>query len=273
VTNIEELIIEYKKLICKSYEEPNTKSIIQNFGKFNGSLRYVAPRYIHLVKEEQGANAAEYILKSILEMSKKFMAILGDYGSGKTSLCHYILYQLCKDSDSTVIPFYIPLGKLLRTKTASPDLKKDIYDYINKTYKINSNYDEFVTFVQQKKLILLLDGLDEVSNNPKEEIFKNNFKQLLELSQESSVVLTSRHTYLTHDLEEKLGNEVIKIEDFTDKEISLFIKLRFNDPVKSNKVLEQIQSDTIFQMMAIYDLSRNNFFKKTIMIVFLLLVF
>lgn len=49
--------------------------------------------------------------------NKKFIPIVGDYGSGKSLLCVYVLYRLCNEQEDnknkrSIIPIYLPLGQL-----------------------------------------------------------------------------------------------------------------------------------------------------------------
>lgn len=178
--------------------------------------------------------------------SERVIAIVGDYGSGKSALCHFVLYKLCELESDEIIPIFVPLGSLPKETDTNRDLILDIYEYIKKEYKFNISFNEFSDYVSNGKIIFILDALDERSTKLEDTIAQNNLDLILKLGEKNIVLLTSRHTYLTTNMEEKLlfdYKKIIKIKDFTKDEIESFIHRIIGNEEKKKDEIEKVLQD------------------------------
>src|SRR5215208_628250 len=96
--------------------------------------------------------------------------IVGDYGSGKSALCHYLIYSICKHGFEEYIPVFVPLGQLPRHDELTNYLRNDIYEFVKKEYEFNISNNEFSRKLDDGRVILILDALDEMSNKLDNEI-------------------------------------------------------------------------------------------------------
>ncbi|MHB8547157.1 MAG: NACHT domain-containing protein [Nitrosotalea sp.] len=184
-----------------------------------------------LTKEtKNNIKIAEDSLDKISELQRKLkylgeeniIPIVGDYGSGKTSLCHKILYELSGKPD--VIPFFIPLGQLPKHEDGIDNLLEDVFDYVKTTYLPNIEKKEFEVKMRTRKVVFILDALDEMAVRLDHQVAQNNLNNAVRLSKRSVVVLTGRHTYFTDKMEQLFEHdELIKILDFNDDEIQIFL--------------------------------------------------
>ena len=181
-------------------------------------------KYDDLVKEEPG-------LKFLLDWSEtnsKLCILLGDYGTGKTSLSLQLTYQLAKNyilDPNNRLPVFISL------KDYHPE-KQNVFDFIagiiNKQYKIKINPVIFIELLQEGKFLLILDGFDEMATKSNKNTTVHNFKAVLRLvTDNSKVLLTSRtHYFRSHhemqSLFEIAGMRLRKVDDYSVSEIQPF---------------------------------------------------
>jgi len=173
--------------------------------------------------------------KAAQKQNIKDIVILGDPGSGKTTLLKYILVMLIEGKgeeklglDTNIIPFFAPLREL-----KDPD-KESFVDFICRVCcleKFSDAKDNFKTLLEQKRGIILLDGIDEVADE------KTRIKtcQWIDEARKAFVntpfVVTSRFAgYLG---ESRLEGSVLELSilDFTPEEVEAFL-LRWFETVE-----------------------------------------
>lgn len=151
----------------------------------------------------------------------------------KTST-HFMLIwtEICQDDYKNYIPIFIPLGQLPKHNDLKDHLKIDIREFIAKEYKFTISADQFDKELVDGNFIFILDALDEMSKKLDSDIAQRNLNHVLTLSKNSMTLLTSRHTYISTAIERKLlidYNRLIKILDFSEKEIEKYLHLYFGD--------------------------------------------
>ena len=102
-----------------------------------------------------------------------FMAILGEYGMGKTTLCKKITKELTekRQKDSDILPVYFDLRYLRFTdvqKQALPTLETMLEIIIQNGWsgvdlsEHFKNTKELIEYIKTKKALVIFDGIDEV---------------------------------------------------------------------------------------------------------------
>jgi hypothetical protein len=102
------------------------------------------------------------LINNNLHKNKRY-CVLGNYGTGKTSLAIYLAYELLKTYNSQldrIIPIYIPM-KLWDKVPSYQRLISVLIDSPNYPFQNRSRLEELL---DSKKLLLILDGIDEISN-------------------------------------------------------------------------------------------------------------
>ena len=162
---------------------------------------------------------------------EKLIPIIGDYGSGKSALANHLIYSIVKNSDDDIVPIFVPLGDLPKHTGQSRNLLRDIHEYICKEYKFNISIAEFNDIIQNKKVIFILDALDEMSYRLDAKIGQDNLNRMINLAKNSVVIFTSRHTYLSGNMQKELFqyDSSLKIMDFTNYEIKKFLNFRLQN--------------------------------------------
>jgi len=135
--------------------------------------------------------AKSFFQKWLLENNQNNLLILGDFGSGKSSLCLKMTYELAKDFINrpklNFIPIYIPLNEMSFNLNSNGLLDS----YVKTKYKLNLNHTKV-------KYILFFDGFDEISvAGDIYQVIKNLNNLFKEISENDKIVLTSRTSYPT----------------------------------------------------------------------------
>ncbi|NMO18735.1 hypothetical protein HPC49_13210 [Pyxidicoccus fallax] len=141
----------------------------------------------------------KYIDDWLSERSKMHLSVLGEFGAGKTWFCrHYAHRQLqryLQDPSRERMPLLITLRTFAKAMTA----QQLINHALMVQYKLPFIGDAFEVFRKMNgrgKILLILDGFDEMARQVDYETVVGNFWALAELVEEGSkVILTSRTEY------------------------------------------------------------------------------
>jgi hypothetical protein len=143
----------------------------------------------------------EYIDGWLKELGKMHISLLGEFGTGKTWFCRHYAYRQLERYLNDPIHERLPLLVTLRdfNKAATP--QQLINDTLLEKYKLNfvgSAYEVFQRINKEGKLLLILDGFDEMAQKSSYQTIADNFWELTELVVEGSkVILTSRKEYFS----------------------------------------------------------------------------
>jgi hypothetical protein len=146
------------------------------------------------------SNIGEIVLnKSYDEWSRiKFVTILADFGSGKTTLMQWLNYQFSKKylEGSIIKPLYCELKYFFQYQ----DLGLYMVNTYRKLFQKDIPVELFWKGVANGEFILLLDGFDEMSPQVDRQIRIQNFQMLSKLLlSRSNTVLSCRSSYFISD--------------------------------------------------------------------------
>lgn len=202
----------------------------------------------------------QYINTWINDDNQNFLAIFGEYGTGKTSLCKHIAKELALlysgkktkiiNDEHNRIVFLLNLRNF-----KAEDVEKYIIAELNENGIKDFSKPDLYSRIDNKELIFIFDGFDEMTQKIDTEEKKANFLQIEKLIGErknSKVILTSREEYFTFD--EEL-NEVFKNKENKNYKI---IHLNLFDDEQIKEYLETHTANAQFyleKIEQIYDLS------------------
>lgn len=160
---------------------------------------------LQIPEEGKEANRDEYpsldgyIDNWLSERGKMHISLLGEFGTGKTWFCrHYAYRQLqryLKDPASERIPVLITLRSFAKSMTP----QQLINDALIEQYKlpfVGSAFEVFKEMNRRGKILLILDGFDEMAKQVVKQTVIDNFWELAKLVDDNSkVILTSRTEY------------------------------------------------------------------------------
>lgn len=222
--------------------EPVAQRLINNWEMAKEYKYYVEP-FGRLDGHKEKSLLLDIVTSKINSPKGEVIALLGEYGSGKSSFLQRIAAFFADKYLSSrylgKIPVFIKLKEL--------QYFRDIKDLIKHTVSSQgveiSQNNVFEEMLRNGKFLLLLDGLDEISQDVDEDIIIEHLSRLNEIMVEgSSVVITSRSNFfqgkqrakvILQDLERdglqksaspRKSFSVVWLQDFSENQISQFLK-------------------------------------------------
>ena len=187
--------------------------------------------------------ATEYIASWLSKSeSSRQLAILGEYGSGKTTLCRKLARELAKaclqaqPKGKPRIPIIIPLREFPKGQV---DLDVFIAGHLARRCKVsNPNIDALKAMNDSGMLLLIFDGLDEMAVSVDEDVLMSNLGQIehFALAAKSRVILTSRPEYFITAREE---SEALQPQDSLTRRIS-YLRLSLL-PFNEDQIIAYLQ--------------------------------
>lgn len=210
--------------------------------KTNGVARPFLLQQGRTIADEQETRRQQYhsrhlnIHQCINMPQHQHIVILGDPGSGKTSLLKYLCLELASGkSQRWLIPAFISLRRYWFEKQKNPSMtllhyssilicsmqnQKELLNqlslFLHDAYRPRQEkITSFETTLQylsgdkKEHILFLLDGLDEVATN--QEAIQIITEDIRELSRSFSWILTSRHTGFFGDLGEDICYEIMQL--------------------------------------------------------------
>jgi hypothetical protein len=153
--------------------------------------------------------AEELVANWISASGEQRLAILGDYGSGKSTLCKRIACELSRayltatDKRRQRIPILIHLRDFPR---GHADLEALMINHLSRRCLIpNPNWFAFKAMNEAGLFVLIFDGFDEMAIRSHRDAVEKNLNEISKLasSPNSKVMLTSRPEYFFTESEEE----------------------------------------------------------------------
>lgn len=160
-------------------------------------------------------------LKAVKRYGK--LMVLGKPGAGKTTFLQYLAVQ-CNQGhfQSELVPVFIPLKNF--AEDALDEGNFSLLDYIKQEFDRSGVCEEEVeTLLTQGRLLILLDGLDEVSEAANDEVIKQ-IRKLFDKYYKNQVVITCRIAAQEYRFR---GFTEVEIADFKPAQIETFVKKWF----------------------------------------------
>ncbi len=219
--------------------------------------------YFSLRRSYQNADELKkHKFSELLNEYSEHLIILGQPGAGKTTslkhLCYSLLFEEKNDYNNFKVPLVIRLRDL-NSDLVGIDEKYGlcIFRYIFTKLGINIDYHStfeqdqkrnliiksVVTVLEELNILLVLDGLDEVTDFKKKDTILKEFNELALGLTNSRVILTSR----LGEFHARFDNSLVfEICSLSKEQINEFAIKRFNDELKAKLFLEQLLSSTYY---------------------------
>ncbi|KYK38521.1 MAG: hypothetical protein AYK18_17055 [Theionarchaea archaeon DG-70] len=141
----------------------------------------------------------QYVDDWLTERGKMHISLLGEFGAGKTWFCrHYAYRQLkryLKDAPNRRLPLLITLRAFTKAMSAEQLINNALLEQYRLSF-VGSAFQIFQELNRRGKLLLILDGFDEMARQVDYQTVVDNFWELARLIDDSSkVILTSRTEY------------------------------------------------------------------------------
>jgi hypothetical protein len=190
---------DYKRDIVRRFAE---NEIYEGYGMTLSNI-YVEPKCsvfdIEKKKSEEIESIEHYVAEWLNDNSQhKQLALLGDYGQGKSVLALRLAYQILTGKiESERIPIIIELrGRYIKQYS---DTREILYSWAN---RFNIPPKALLKLHYAGRLLLIFEGFDELDLIGGEEIRKEHFRKLWEYSiPKSKIIITGRPNYFMDDKE------------------------------------------------------------------------
>ncbi|MBN2133489.1 MAG: SUMF1/EgtB/PvdO family nonheme iron enzyme [Sedimentisphaerales bacterium] len=170
-------------------------------------------------------------------LKDRVLLIVGDPGSGKTTLLkYYAMSSLSADwarlgFEVPPMPMYLPLRKIAM-REEEPEKPRDLHEQLAlwaENYPLHVSAETFRRWLDDEPILLLLDGLDEISDLAKRRAVCAWIDGLAAGLPNASIVVTSRWTGYRKTEGIELGCEHLRadIQDFTPEQQAEFLRKWF----------------------------------------------
>jgi hypothetical protein len=175
---------------------PYVEALVDEFEADEIHKYYVEGRF-----ENGGDSAFKQVTDWIASESNTGLAVLGGYGLGKSSLAKRVASaqasRYLKDPESERLPILLPLGQVVHeTELAGLFGKHFTSHYALENY----SYKTLLQLNSAGKLLIILDGFDEMKHAMTEHDFRANFREFNKLrAPRAKVLLLGRPNALTSE--------------------------------------------------------------------------
>ncbi len=179
--------------------------------QFSLAETFVPPSFNHKELGISDPIALENYLDQWLneDASPKQMAILGGYGTGKSSFLFHYAAKLAEN----YVPGKSRIPVLISLTNVSPMLDSGLKDRLSKTAdEMGIDYKFLMYLIEKKKVVLMLDGFDEMGYVGNNEFRLKHFESIWQLAtQGNKIIIAGRPSYFFN--EEELNKALQSVEE------------------------------------------------------------
>ncbi|XP_015769096.1 PREDICTED: uncharacterized protein LOC107347651 [Acropora digitifera] len=250
-------LVKYISIIRQLYEDregwlapfPWCEEFRLNLDNIFTRLKFVSRKKERGIKTDVIVDLFEIFQRHQECSQPKRVLIEGQPGMGKTTYCQKIAYDWAKKRKGGESFPDVTLLLLLKCRDINCGLWEAIDDQLLPREVNEEEKERFFTFVRdhQSKVLLVLDGLDELPRNQLStytDIIQGRFLP------ESYIVVTARHEVGVKIRE--CCHTLLEVEGFTETDAKKFILRYFKEKHLAKKLLHKLDTDVTLQ-----DLTRN----------------
>ncbi|HEY9727393.1 MAG TPA: NACHT domain-containing NTPase [Chroococcales cyanobacterium] len=175
------------------------------------------------------------------------LMVLGKPGAGKTTFLQYLAIQCDRGQfQAHLVPIFIPLKNF--AEDALDEGNFSLLDYINQEFDRSAiSQAEVETLLQHGRLLMLLDGLDEVAETANDEAIKQ-IRKLSETYYKNQIIVTCRIAAQEYRFR---GFTEVEIADFKPAQIESFVKKWFVAIAKNSPESGLKKASVFLEQMAL----------------------
>jgi len=186
----------------------------------------------------------DFVLDWLADPKHNYLAILGDYGTGKSSFCLNLAYMLARKYSDDPVGNRVPIMVPLRDYTKAVDIRQLVTNLLINQYRIKlASYAAFEKLLDSGRIVLLLDGFDEMATKVDRKVTIENFRELAKLARPATkTILTCRTHYfktqteaasllsrrtdteLMTELRQRRTFQIAFLKEFSSEQIRVFLQ-------------------------------------------------
>lgn len=194
-----------------------------------------------------------YINQWLQNTNSRFLVIMGEYGTGKTTFTKNLVYQLASQylghdysrsihDEKRRIPMWLPLLRFEKS------MDNFVSSLCTNKYGITSlSYAQFQKQFEEGKFLVIYDGFDEMTQKMNTDEKRRNLQQLRSLFDKGSgskIILTCRKEYFQTEAEKRQlfnapDTEVVNLMPFDEGQIKQFLRSHSENP---DELWDEIQN-------------------------------
>jgi tetratricopeptide (TPR) repeat protein len=188
--------------------------------------------YIELNALHQDSTPLGHLFDAVDEAvdNGKSIAIIGEFGAGKTTFARYYEYkkkcEWIENPHKSRLVLFLDLNEYSGMKYTMT-MDKWIIDNIKHKIDFDIKRKEFEKYLNEKKLLLIFDGLDEVANIQGEDAINRDMHKINKIARKgSTVIITIRKSFLEPEVDQRnLKNFIwLYIDDLNIQQIIDFVR-------------------------------------------------
>ena len=232
--------------------------------KWHGEDWFIRPDLLTDITYEKRP-ALEHLGKWLGNARANQLVVLGDLGTGKSTLAGFLSYNLARSFRDDPLRHPAPVLIPLKEVRKEVSLEGIIISHFSRRGLPGISFPRFEHLVRLGKIILLFDAFDEMADRVRWEVTRSNFRELNRAAEQSGkVILTCRTHYfkdrneqvrligegpslseveteLYRELRQQSGAEVVYLQEFDDGQIQAYLaKARPQTAAEDWKKIEAI---------------------------------
>jgi tetratricopeptide (TPR) repeat protein len=199
---------KYLKGKCRDYEQDDilfhTYVELRYLRRGNGRFKeHKATSQEFLVTEAMDGSSFEakgdltpYVDTWLHKDGNSQLCLLGEYGTGKTSFATQYFYKRALAYMDNPLKNRIPLLVTLNRYHKSADIEQLMTDFLVNECGVRRNFKTFLRLAARGKLLIILDGFDEMAKQVNVNVRRHNFKEISKLAVGlNKIILSGRPNY------------------------------------------------------------------------------
>ncbi|HMV86823.1 MAG TPA: pentapeptide repeat-containing protein [Blastocatellia bacterium] len=158
------------------------------------------------------------------------LAMLGDLGTGKSTLASFLAYEMAKaylaDPLRHPAPVLVKLLNVRKEVSLESIIISHFSEQLDKAEMDDFSFSRFEYLVRRGRIVLLFDAFDEMAERVRPLVMRNNLKELIRLSEQGGkVLLTCRtHYFRNREEQEKLfGTGAVYLQEFSMSQVGSYL--------------------------------------------------
>ncbi|MBN1342924.1 MAG: TIR domain-containing protein, partial [Phycisphaerae bacterium] len=214
---------------------------------WDGRDLFIRPDIVTDVTYERRA-AMAHLAEWLGKPDANLLAVLGDLGTGKTTLARFLAYQMARSFRDDPLRHPAPVLIPLREVRKEVALDSIVVKHFRDRGLPGVNYQRFDHLVRQGKVVLFFDAFDEMADRVRWDVTQSNFQELRRAADgDGKVILTCRTHYfkdrqeqarligqgpsltaaetaLYKELRQQSNAEVVYLQEFSEVQIQEYLR-------------------------------------------------